>query len=77
MKRILTTAEHYAIKKALWDDLKHLPLTRGERTSLRNALYFDYLERIEERNRAEEASEAQGVAKPLEGEPANDASGDK
>jgi hypothetical protein len=51
----LTTAEHYAIKKALWDDLKHLPLTRGERTSLRNALYFDYLERIEERNRAEEA----------------------
>ena len=50
MKRILTTAEHYAIKKAIWDDLKGLGLTRGERTSLRNALYFDMLERMEARN---------------------------
>jgi hypothetical protein len=51
MKRILTTEEHYAIKKALWEDVKRLPMPRKDRLLFRDQLYLDYLatfERFEE-----------------------------
>jgi len=50
MKRILTTAEHYALRKALWDDVKRLPLPRKARLSVRESLYLEFLAKLEARN---------------------------
>lgn len=57
MKRLYSTQEHYQVKRALWEDVKDLPLPRKVRLLMRDELYLEWVEALERRNQAEDWDE--------------------